>query len=147
MNTTPAIGPDNTIYIASINGLLNAIEPDNHLRWSFMTSYTIGSSTAIAADGSVYFMNGQNILNAFDVNGGLKWSYNTSGKINSTPVISADGIVFVGDSTYIYAVNPDGTLLWKGINPTGDSPMIIGADRTIYSVAEGSVYAIGAAEG
>jgi len=44
----------------------------------------------------------------------VKWEFQTGAQISSSPVIGIDGTIYVGSQdTYLYAINPDGTLKWK----------------------------------
>ncbi|MEO0080911.1 MAG: PQQ-binding-like beta-propeller repeat protein [candidate division WOR-3 bacterium] len=63
-----------------------------------------------------------------------KWRYRTGGQIWSSPAVADDGTVYVGSNdTYLYAVNPSGTLKWR--YQTGgqvNSSPAIAADGTVY---------------
>jgi outer membrane protein assembly factor BamB len=64
----------------------------------------------------------------------LKWKFQTGGHVYSSPSIGSDGTIYVGSKdTYLYAINPDGTLKWK-FQTGGDvsSSPSIGKDGTIY---------------
>ncbi len=64
----------------------------------------------------------------------VKWEFQTGAQISSSPVIGIDGTIYVGSQdTYLYAINPDGTLKWKF--KTGaevDSTPAIDVDGVIY---------------
>ncbi len=102
MEMTPAVGSDGTIYIhtwpdvmnltkgdAKIPPGLHAINPDGTVEWSFANLMKF-------ADWH------------FDpLQLGMTWGS------DSSPIIGADGVIYFGsDVGIIYAVNPDGTLLW-----------------------------------
>ena len=53
-------------------------------------------------------------LNAIDAGGHEKWTFKTGGPVNSSPAVADDGTVFVGsEDKKLYAVSPDGTLVWS----------------------------------
>src|SRR5579859_1578319 len=46
--STPAIGPDGTIYVGAFDGKLHAISPSGRKRWYFQSGREIKSSPAVA---------------------------------------------------------------------------------------------------
>ncbi len=90
-----------------------------------------GMSPAFAPDGSVFYVTGATFENgwdignlslfAFDTVGNHLWSYETGFDDDhfrtSYPSINNDGIIFfqfsIHQAGYVYAINPDGTLLWQ----------------------------------
>ena len=56
MDSTPAIGPDGTVYVGSWDNKLYAINPtDGTKLWDFNTSSNVTASPAIGSDGRIYF--------------------------------------------------------------------------------------------
>ena len=47
--------------------------------------------------------------------------------------VAPDGTVYASDSTKLYALTPDGDLLWTAAGAGGGRPISIGADGTIYT--------------
>ena len=72
--SSPAIGPDGTIYIGSDDGNLYAINPNGTKKWNFTTGNTVKSSPAIDFNGTIYFRSYDNNLYAIYPNGTKKWS-------------------------------------------------------------------------
>ena len=101
--TSPAVGPDGTIYIGHVDGLF-AIEPKTgHLEWSVGMGEVV-SSPAVGADGTVYVGSIDGYLYAIK-DGTISWQVKTGGQINSSPAIGADGTVYVmSDDGNLYAV-------------------------------------------
>ncbi len=134
MRSSPAIGPDGTIYVGSSDSSLYAVNPDGTLKWRNRTGGRIRSSPAVAADGTVYVGSDDKYLYAVSPNGALWWKCATGGDVKSSPAISADGTVYFGsDDDCLYAVNPSGTLRWR--YKTGDgvrSSPAVAADGTVY---------------
>ena len=132
--SSPAVGPDGTIYVGSRDFSLYAINPDGSLKWSYATGDRIDSSPALGPDGTIYVGSYDHKLYAITPGGSLKWIYSTGDYIRSSPAVANDGTIYVGSGDYkLHAVNPDGTFKW--IYPAGygiyASPAI-GLDGTIY---------------
>jgi len=155
----PAIGSDGTIYLPAgmLNrdetGVLHAINPDGSLKW---TADLIGppSTTApgIGPDGTIYVnANGRegniaaiNGITAIDPSGTKKWTFefnDGAGSFTSdrpsSPTVASDGTIWVGSSdTFLYALNPDGTIKCD-VSPTVssiDESPAIGTDGTVYII-------------
>jgi len=142
--SSPAIGPDGTIYIGSTDSALYAVNPDGTLKWRFLTGGWVRSSPAIAPDGTIYIGSCDSSLYAVNPDGTLRWRYVTGGCVSSSPAIAVDGAVYFGsDDSYFYALNADGTLEWSFLTggAISSSPAIaaggtvyIGSDRYIYAL-------------
>ncbi|UCG68793.1 MAG: PQQ-binding-like beta-propeller repeat protein, partial [Thermoplasmata archaeon] len=135
VGSSPAIGPDGTIYDGSSDYKIYAINPDGTKKWSYMTRHGIFSSPAICSDGTIYAGSNDAKLYAINPDGTLKWSFTTDKLVRSSPAIGTDGTIYVGSrDNKLYAINPDGTEKWnfttgRGI---GWSSPAIGTDCTIY---------------
>jgi outer membrane protein assembly factor BamB len=132
--SSPAIGPDGTIYVGSQDDYLYAVNSDGTLKWRLQTGGVVRSSPAIGADGTIYVGSYDNRLYAINPDGTLKWYYMTGGDVPSSPAIAADGTIIFGSSDKkIYALNPDSTLKWVYLT-TGEvySSPSIAPDGTIY---------------
>jgi len=104
--SSPAIGPDGTIYLGSNDGSLYAINPDGTLKWTFPTKGAVHSRPAIGPDGTIYVGSWDHYLYAINRDGSAKWAFLTKGEINSSPFIGPDGTVYVGSwDHYLYAIN------------------------------------------
>merc|ERR1712151_822308 len=101
--SSPAIGADGTVYIASgkKDHSLYAIESDGKLKWKYQTEGKLGkSSPAIANDGTVYIgsknakkSSGKGVMHAIADDGTLKWIHLFAKKVKSRPVIDSSGAV------------------------------------------------------
>jgi outer membrane protein assembly factor BamB len=133
-HSSPAIGPDGTIYVGSQDDYLYAVNHDGTLKWRLQTGGVVRSSPAIAADGTIYVGSYDNHLYAINSDGTVKWRYLTGGDIPSSPAIAADGTIYFGSrDDSIYALNPDSTLKWS-FTTSGEvySSPAIAADGTVY---------------
>ncbi len=132
--SSPAIGPDGTIYVGSQDNYLYAVNDDGTLKWRFQTGGVVRSSPAIGADGTVYVGSYDNRLYALNPDGTVKWSYATGGNVPSSPAIAADGTIIFGSSdNSIRALNPDSTLKWSyATSGAVYSSPAVAADGTVY---------------
>ena len=143
--SSPALGPDSTVYLTSLDGNLYAIQDMGtygEARWITYLDYSFAmSSPAIGADGTVYAGSPSFNFYAVDrVNGSIKWWWQSDWCIISSPAIGDDGLVYIGSKDhYLYAVDP-ALETWTWRFPAGtfydghlvDSSPAIGEDGTIY---------------
>ncbi len=131
------------------------------IKWKYdLGSLEVRSTPAVASDGSIYFMAEQratgpndrpnNKLCKLTPNGTFEWSYTIGSSLGavglSAPAIAADGTVYVV-GVGLYAINPNGTLRWKGSGSGWDSPAI-GSDGTVYLGGSGGyLYAVNPKDG
>ncbi|SEP13004.1 PQQ-binding-like beta-propeller repeat protein [Paenibacillus sp. OV219] len=165
IDSSPAIGADDTIYFGSTSGAFFAVSPNGELKWKydFTSDVEIRTSPVIAADGTIYVgvmhvgpgqpnlfctsgscTNG--LLAALSPQGTLKWSLPIPEVITTTsPVIGKDGTIYIGSGSYIdpgklYAVSPDGQIKWSSYLANQEdgfaSAPVIFADGTIFAQDE-----------
>jgi outer membrane protein assembly factor BamB len=116
--STPAIGPDGTIYAAGDK--LYAINPDGSLRWAtFGTSIdaeALRNAPVIGKDGTVYFVYHNIPLTALNpADGSVIWTctLGVNDHCFASPAIGADGIIYVATQPgLLYAVSPNGQPVW-----------------------------------
>jgi outer membrane protein assembly factor BamB len=150
---------DHTVVVGT-DGLYTstaAINFDGSLRWSYPLGVT-NVSPALTDDGTIYTGSESGLLYAFSPNllgayvdenhalvGGVKWALQI-GKSQTSPVIGPDGTVFVSAlDSYLYAVNPNGTLKWRFQAGQGmESSPALSADGSVVYVGsdDNSLYAI-----
>jgi outer membrane protein assembly factor BamB len=95
----------------------------NTINSSFI-NFVAQTSSSIAADGTIY--TGYNLntndltqgyLISFNSNGSIKWYYKLIDNdffLKSNPTIGPNGNIYFGsNSGYVYAINPNGNLIWK----------------------------------
>ncbi|HZM01385.1 MAG TPA: PQQ-binding-like beta-propeller repeat protein [Candidatus Saccharimonadales bacterium] len=143
--SSPAIGPDGTIYITSGDNQLCAIDPlTGTNKWSITNVVTyasgyVGPSPSIGADGTVYIGDLNGNFYAIDGStGGVKQEQNLGGPITGTSAIGVDGTVYASaDDTSAGGVMS--SLSTNGVNWTfapkqgpQESSLAIGPDGTIY---------------
>ncbi len=132
--SSPAIGSDGTIYVASDDGKLYAINPDGSKQWGTAIGALGHSSPAIASDGTIYLASGDGKLYAINADGKKRWDIAIGASFGSSPAISSDGTIYVGSGdAKLYAINPDGSKKWEYLTKYGmRSSPAIGLDGTIY---------------
>jgi outer membrane protein assembly factor BamB len=140
--SSPALGPDGTVYTSSEDRCLYALNPDGSLRWR-KSGRASDYPPAIGADGTIY-VNTYDTLFALDAAGTTIWSYcpGPGTEITAPPALGADGTVYIaadvddGDSccSGIHAVGPEGQERWRygeEFEHISGSP-VVGDDGTIY---------------
>ncbi len=101
--SSPAVGPDGTIYIGSYSGRLHAISPSGMELWHFETGYENRDAPAVSADGTVYIGCYNGFLYAVNHDGTEKWHFMARNAFYESPTIAADGTVIIGSTDgYVY---------------------------------------------
>jgi outer membrane protein assembly factor BamB len=153
IESSPAVGPDGTLYIGvEVNttparGRLLAVNPGNLSapKWELITPDYVWSSPLVAG-GVVYFgcMDGK--LYARDAQtGARRWEFDAGTFIYSSPAIGPDGTLYVGSgSSALHAISPDGAELWRhAVGGWIYSSPAVAADGTIYFGSwDENVYAV-----
>lgn len=134
--SSPAIGLDSTIYFASSDCTLNAINPDGTLKWQFKANSWIYTSPAISADGTILLGTYQGKVNAINPDGTSKWEFyaGIEGTISEL-AIAPTGSIYVIGYDKLYKLNPDGTQSWNLVIPYDSSTPTLSIDGTLYIVS------------
>ena len=155
---SPTVGPDGTIFVASHDGHLYAIDPAGKEKWKFKTADRSWSTPAIAEDGTIYIGSDDDHLYAVKSDGTLKWKLRLGAcvatgfgpessrcDVDGGPTIGPDGTIYVGGDG-IHAVWADGTLRWKLATPEHvASAPALAPDGTVYAgCADDALYAVAA---
>jgi outer membrane protein assembly factor BamB len=109
---SPAIGPDGTIYVGSVDGTFNAVSSAGQLLWSYAASAPIFSSAAVSDAGHVYVGCDDGTFLAFHPSGRVLWSDRREHAFDASPVIGDDGTVYMGGDGLL-AYTPRGGLRWR----------------------------------
>ena len=155
IESSPAIGPDGTIYVGSHDGYFYAFEKGGLLKWKvkltdpsydprWNTSKAIMASPAVASDGTIYAYTASNFLHALNSDGSEKWRFPIKWHNDfwSSPNVGQDGTVYIGsarneennnEKSGLYAINPDGTKKWFVPESSGVTVVpTIADDGTVY---------------
>lgn len=145
VTSSPAIGPDGTIYVSSMDGNVYLLNPDGTEKAKYALGSPMSSSPAIGSDGTIYVGAGDGNLYAIDSAGLIKWDYTTGDAIRSSPAIGGDGTIYVGsDDGKIYAINPDGSFKWSNsqyVSYDVEAAPVIGKGGTVYTGGD-ALYAL-----
>jgi outer membrane protein assembly factor BamB len=171
IDTSPLIGSDGTVYLAAGNSKFYGIDADGTLKWSYDLGKmeSIDYAPALGGDGTIYFGSVKSAttpssggtlsevvvggkLYAFSPEGDLRWSYQHQGTMGTDIAVGEDGTVYFstgtpeGDSQYLCALNPDGSLKWRYPVDQWLTEFVIAHDGTVYfCLYEGQeIYALNA---
>jgi outer membrane protein assembly factor BamB len=139
--SSPAIGPDGTVYCCDYAGYAYALNSDSTLRWEVRAADTLGiaASPAIASDGTIYVCTEDGRLLAIR-DGTIAWFYEVSpwSLISSSPVIGPDGNIYFGcNNGKLYRIDQNTH------QPAADWPITVSdvaLDNTPLLCADGFVY-------
>ena len=117
VHSSPAIGPDGTVYVGSFyNNKLYALSGKSGVKlWEFEMGGSVESSPAIGSDGTVYVGSDDNKLYAINGQSGVKlWEFETGDLVHSSLVIGSDSTVYVGSAdNKLYAIKTNSKGLAK----------------------------------
>ena len=160
--SSPVIGPDGRVYVASTSGVILELDPSlpisptNPRSWFFSTEFY--SSPALSPDGILYIGGSDGQMYALDTNNSFGtapgWNpFFVQDDIVSSPALF-NGVVYVGGSdNQFYAINAStGASIWgqpfSGNDVFVSSPAIGENNGAVYASSfDGTLYAINRATG
>lgn len=108
------------------------------VRWRFQADGDyIPSRAAIASDGTIYTQDVYGHLYAVSSDGGLKWIFNAPGTGHGCIDVGTDGTIYIGNTTNIFALTPNGAVRWRFDQNPGAFILLgpnIGPDGNVYAV-------------
>jgi outer membrane protein assembly factor BamB len=112
VESSPAIGPDGTIYFGSYDQHLYAITDNGSeavLKWAFPTNGQIDGSPTVDGDGVIYFGSRDSTLYALYPDGTVKWTFVANDGFECSPTIDDKGYLYIGSfDGNIYALGTGG---------------------------------------
>ncbi|NNF37663.1 MAG: PQQ-binding-like beta-propeller repeat protein [Gemmatimonadetes bacterium] len=151
--SSPAIGPDGTVYVVDHRNVIYAFEPMTGARewtnndYESALSWAVGQKTpAIAADGTLYVCADHSLIALDPVDGSELWNRDIRGGnvCATSAVIDGDGVIYIVSNDWLHAFEPDGSPHWAQpfelalIQEKSYSSPAIGADGVLYFGAEKS---------
>jgi outer membrane protein assembly factor BamB len=141
----PAIGVDGTIYVASEDTKLYAVNPDGSTKWTYTATESIQSPVS-AENGVVYFAGKPTVCGVTASSGALLWNTPTAADA-TIPAVAADGTVYAGDTSGVFYAfdGQSGAIKWQLTLTAFDVAVqpVVGADGLIYvGATDGTFYAI-----
>jgi large repetitive protein len=166
--SSSAIGPDGTIYVANFPGVLFALRDSPSARdrldlvWRFHppNASSFHATPALSSDGATVYLGfasggfnapGKATLYALAAprsgsDAQVIWSVDLGDtRIMASPTVGPDGTIYVANSAgLLHAVSPQGQVRWTAqTGATIKAAPALGADGTLYhATAEGKMYAI-----
>jgi outer membrane protein assembly factor BamB len=108
VESSPAIGPDGTIYFGSYDSCFYAVTDSGNkgvLKWKLHTNGPIDCSPAVDGDGIIYFGSRDSTLYALYPDGRIKWTFRADGGFESSPTIDGNGYLYIGSFDHnLYAL-------------------------------------------
>ncbi len=156
INTSPAIAEDGTVYVSVNYPVMGApdagrkvvaVESDGSIRWQYLTGMAMLTSPSIGPTGTIY-VGIRGALNMFpyaspllalNPDGTVRWQIMADDAIETTPAIAEDGTIYAGSTLgTLYAVSPDGQILWTNNLGGSIATPAIGRDGTLYCMCGGT---------
>ncbi len=151
---SPVVAADGTVYLASLDGILTALDPAGNTLWTNDLPAAPLGPLSLDGSGNIYVTDTQGGISAFEPHGGLLWTHpvDTFGKPTHGAIIAPDGNIYYlladprGDT--LIALDATGKLRWsvKPGTDNADTALRLSADGTqlylksvVLNVADGSL--------
>lgn len=154
-SSSPARGPDGTVYFAC-DGTVYAIDGNDGSKvWSYVVGNGVVACPVVSSHGLVYVGSWDQSLYALNASSGaIIWSFKTLGRINESPSIGPNGVVYsLSTDSYLYALTGDtGKLIWKTEIPGAVGSPAIAVDGVLYLTVSAAnennnIYAVNGSSG
>jgi ABC-type dipeptide/oligopeptide/nickel transport system permease subunit/LysM repeat protein len=115
----PAVAADGTIYVASRDGNLYALDPAGELVWTVELAAGGVGTPALNAAGDVHVADKKGGLSLYAPDGTQRWRFQSeAGDLATTgPVVTQDGTIYYGLGSIVQAVSAEGAGLWSTRTP------------------------------
>lgn len=134
VEAAPAIASDGTVYVASYDGKLHALDPeDGEMKWIYSTGGSIYSAPAVGSDGTIYLGSSDGNLYSIEATGKLKWSFHVRAESSSPVVDMINGLIYISTSEgQVFGINSDGSQSWSVATGNSYQAPAVGDDGTVY---------------
>ena len=140
---------DGTIYAATSNGTLYAINNDGNILWQYTLPNGHFTNTPAVCKTYVYIPYGNTLYSINRYNGTLIWKKSLSEDITVSPVISSNHRLYLaGNNGLVYALGTNGNTIWSYSTGSAICTEPILYNGTLYLTdSNGTVMALGNAYG
>ncbi len=116
----PVVAADGTVYVASNEGKLYALDPDGAVRWEAALPAPPVGALALGASGDVYVADRRGNLSAIKPDGNLRWTAEAGDGMAALagPITDQNETAYYATAMNLLAVTLDGDLRWKVRLPT-----------------------------
>jgi outer membrane protein assembly factor BamB len=109
LSGSPAVSPSGLTYVASVEGVVHALDASGSFRWSHGLEGTPIGAPAADEDGQVYVATSARRLYALRPDGQLRWVRFASARIATEPLCEPSGFLyFVGRDQKLYGMTTAG---------------------------------------
>jgi outer membrane protein assembly factor BamB len=106
--SSPAVGPDGTIYVGLDDPFLRAVEPNGAIKWIKQLGMTGGFTISVVNNGLIYNASDDGYVCVIDPNGFEVSRFKGSGWLGF-PAVAQDGTLFVSDANNrVWAISNTG---------------------------------------
>jgi outer membrane protein assembly factor BamB len=111
---------------------------DGRVKWTFEAdTNNLWFRPALAPDGTIYLHSSMGFVYALSPDGGLKWTQQVNWYPYAPPAAGPDGTLYVGSIWSVFAISPQGQILWQFDDRNAQAVQIVptpGPDGHLYGV-------------
>ncbi len=112
--TSPTLGAQDHIHVASEDGTLYSFDLQGQLVWSVDVNTPLLSAPTVGSQGEIYVGGHDGQLYAFDCNGISLWTWQTEGFVFASCAVSDQGEIYVASQDgSLTALASDGSFMWS----------------------------------
>ena len=129
----PALDHRGTLYLASADRILYAVDPGGTERWRFPLGSRPSASPVVAYDGTVLAGTAGGRLWAVGPGGRARWSFTAPSRPALTPALGQDGTIYLPAGDTLFALSWRGEERWRyQLRAEAAAAPAIGPDGTLY---------------